>query len=94
MDELFVDLTVLRGTERRLARVQQDVRACSRALRDATTAGLGSGSLDLAAQEFADSWSHGAAQVAAGAGAAREQLAEGLRVYAEVDSRLCAVLAS
>jgi hypothetical protein len=90
--ELFVDLTALRGTSARLARVEGELHAASTALRAVGSGDLGSARLAGACDDFRDRWGHGIGQLGRAADVVRQQLDEALRVYGEVDREIAQVV--
>lgn len=91
MSDLYVDTAGLRVVEGALGRVAGDLRACATTLMTATAAGLGDDELEAACVDFVDSWSYGTSQLAVAASTVREVLAEGLRVYAQIEAELASV---
>lgn len=94
MSDLYVDLTVLRRTERDLDGVAEELRVCARALQEASAQDLGSHQLDRACDAFRETWAYGAKQLGSAAAQVGQQLGEGLRVYAEADAQLASIFAS
>jgi len=92
--ELYVDLTVLEGTERDLGRVADNLSECASRLRGASRGDLGSPRLDEACADFRDTWAYGTEKLGEAADMVRKQLGEGLKVYVESDSKLASVLRS
>ena len=88
MSDLYVDTAGLRVVEAALAGVEDDLRACAATLRAATSTGLGDDGLDAACAEFVDCWSYGTEQLGEAASSVRRVLADGLRVYAEIEAEL------
>lgn len=93
MSDLYVDTAGLRVVERALGRVEHDLRACASTLQGATYAGLGDAGLDAACAEFVDTWSYGTEQLGHAAATVNGVLAEGLRVYEQVEAELAALAA-
>lgn len=91
MSDLYVDTAGLRAVEGALGRVADDLRACAVTLQDVTYADLGDVELEAACAGFVDSWAFGAEQLGQAAATVRDVLADGLRVYAQIDAELASL---